>query len=168
MFQMFLSGVVDFEPTYTYINYSTSSRSISWSDYKFYLPMAILCFVVAAWMLYTKAYRYSLLKKACTYPVEARMNSVDYKHGGKGGRFWNITYEFFYNERRYFVNNDFWERIGRRYKPHEGDIVGIFINPLNPNEIYDIVVKEGRFTGFFAGILFVGLGIFCLIAPLLQ
>ena len=168
MFRMFLSEVANFEPTYTYINYSSSSGSSFWSEYKFYLPMAILCFVVAAWMLYTKAYRYSLLKKACTHPVEARMYSVDSKHGGRGGRFWNITYEFFYNERRYFVNNDFWERIGTRYSPQEGDVVGIYINPLNPNEIYDIVVKKGRFIGFFAGLFFVAVGVFCLLIPVLQ
>ena len=67
MFLMFLSEVVDFEPTYTYIDY-TKSSGVNWSDYKFYLPMAIICFVMAGWLLFTKAYRYSLLKKGLHLP----------------------------------------------------------------------------------------------------
>lgn len=163
MLQLLLT---EFEPTYTYVY--TSEHKISWEDYKFYLPMAILCFVMAAWMLYSKAYKYTLLKKACTYPVEARIFATDYKHGGRGGRFWNVTYEFFYNERRYIASNDIWEQTGRIHKPHEGDVVSIFINPLNPNEYYDFVANSGRTRGLIIGPLFIALGIFMLLMPMLA
>lgn len=160
--------LTEYEPTYTYVNYSVSSGSRYSGNNMFYVLMSVLCFVMAAWLLYTKAYKYSMLKKVCTQPVEARMFSVDYKHGGRGGRFWNITYEFFFNERRYLVNNDIWERIGRGYAPREGDVVGIYINPLNPDEIYDVVAKGGRRTGLFAGPCFVFLGILILLIPVLT
>lgn len=160
-----IATAVEYEPTYTYVNYGSSGFNGFFSGNGFYVGMSVLCLLVAAWLLYTKAYKYSLLKKVCNYPVQARMFSVDYKHGGKGGRFWNITYEFFYNEKRYLVNNDIWERIGHYYVPKEGDEVGILINPMNPNEIYDLVVKGGRNTGIFAGILFVCLGLFIFFMP---
>ena len=138
------------------------------TGYKFFIPMSLFCLGMAGWLLYTKAYRYSRLKKVCTYPVEARMFTVDYKHGGRGGRFWNITYEFYFSERRYLVNNDFWEQIGSWNKPQEGDVVTIYVNPVNPEEIYDIVAKKGRSTGIIMGSFFVVLAVFMLFLPLFD
>ena len=116
--------------------------------------LAIITVIVGLWLFYSKAYKYTLLKKRCTYRVQARVFSLDSKFGGKGGRFYNATYEFFFNERRYVISNDIWEKIGSLFRPAaEGSVVDIFINPENPHEIYDYIVDRGRRTGIIGGIL---------------
>lgn len=131
----------------------------------FYIVMGVILILVAAWLLYTKFYRYTLLKNACTVPVDARLFRVDSKFGGKGGRRWNITYEFFYRERRYIVSNDYWEQM-RYNRPIEGNIQTIMINPDNPNDYYDALLAHARRNGIFCGIMLIGTGIFIMLMPL--
>jgi len=114
----------------------------------FYLIFGIILLVFAAWLFYTKIYRYGLLKKACTIPVQARVFAVDSKFGGRGGRLYNYTYEYFFNEKRYLINRDIWER-SRLYRPQEGEIVIININPGLPEEYYDGLLDHARKNGIF-------------------
>jgi hypothetical protein len=90
---------------------------------------------------------------------------VDSKFGGKGGRYWNVTYEFFYNERRYIANNDYWEQ-ARYHRPIEGNVVTIMINPYNPNEYYDAILNHARGIGIFSGVLIAGCAIMLMLMPL--
>ena len=53
-------------------------------------------------------------------------------------------------------------------KPHEGDVVSIFINPMNPTEFYDFVANSGRKRGLILGPFFIALGILMLLMPLLA
>lgn len=155
---------------YTTVRYGWSDGDIShsggfFSSNLFYIIMGISLLAVAAWLIYTKFYRYSILKRNCTVPMEARVFSVDWKHGGKGGRFWNVTYEFFYNERRYIAGSDFWEQT-RRHRPVEGVIESIMINPFNPTEFYDAILNQARLRGIYCGVMLAGLGIFIMVMPL--
>ena len=50
----------------------------------------------------------------------------------------------------------------------EGEVISIFINPLNPNEYYDFVANSGRTRGFIFGFFFVALGILMLFMPMLA
>ncbi|MBR4777225.1 MAG: hypothetical protein IK007_06395 [Lachnospiraceae bacterium] len=135
------------------------------NGYLFYIVMGAFCLVTAAWLLFKKFYRYTLIKKACTVPVDARLFCVDSKFGGKGGRFWNITYEYYFNEQRYLVNNDIWEQ-KRLNRPIEGNVETILINPYEPREYYDSLMDTARKNGIFMGILIAGLGIFIMLMPL--
>lgn len=144
-------------------NYSHSSGFFG--SNMFYIVMGVALLALAAWLIYSKFYRYSLLKKSCTVPVEARIFSVDSKFGGKGGRYWNVTYEFFYNERRYIANNDYWEQ-ARYHRPIEGNVVTIMINPYNPNEYYDAILNHARGIGIFSGVLIAGCAIMLMLMPL--
>ena len=49
----------------------------------FYIIMGFVMLGLAVWLFYKKVYRYGLLKKACTIPVEARIYAVDSKFGGR-------------------------------------------------------------------------------------
>ena len=118
----------------------------------FYIVMGIVMLGLAGWLFYTKVYRYGLLKKACTVPVEARVYAVDSKFGGKGGRFYNVTYEYYYNEKRYINNRDIWEK-SRWHCPQEGSIVTIMINPYFPEDYYDTLLHNARKNGIFIGII---------------
>ena len=71
----------------------TYRRSSIFGGNAFYIVMGLVMLGLAGWLFYRKVYRYGLLKKACTVPVEARVYSVDSKFGGKGGRYYNVTYE---------------------------------------------------------------------------
>ena len=156
---------------YTKVYYSWSdddsfSHSGSFlSSNLFYIVMGLGLLALAAWLLYSKFYRYTLIKKSCTVPIDARVFRVDSKFGGKGGRFWNITYEFFYNEKRYIANNDYWEKT-RWHHPKEGSVVSIMINPYNPSEYYDDLLNLARRNGIILGVLISGLGIFMMLMPL--
>ncbi|MBO4781819.1 MAG: hypothetical protein J5522_05435 [Lachnospiraceae bacterium] len=131
----------------------------------FYIVLGLICLATAAWLLYKKFYRYTLIKKACTVPVDARLFCVDSKFGGRGGRFWNITYEFYYNEQRYLVNNDIWEQ-KMRHRPIEGNVETILLNPYDPHMYYDSLMDTARKNGIFMGILIAGMGIFIMLMPL--
>ena len=152
---------------YTKVYYSLSDdgHTTFFGNWGFYILMSAVLFATAAWLLYTKAYRYTKLKNSCIIPVDARLFAVDSKFGGRGGRLWNVTYEFYYNERRFLVNNDIWEQT-RLNRPVEGTVETIFINPINPNELYDRLADHGRKTGLFCGILMAGIGVFILFIPL--
>ena len=147
--------------TYYVPAYTIYRTSNFFGSNAFYFVMGLICIVMGAWLLYTKAYKYSLIKKVCTVPVEARIYEIDWKYGGKGGRRYNFSYEYFYNEQRYISSNDIYEKI-RVYwqRPQVGDVVTIFINPQNPREFYDIVVKGGRNLGIISGTMMTALGIF--------
>ena len=155
--------------TYIYTNNSTYRTSGFLGSSGFYIVMSLTLLVLGGWLLYTKAYKYSLLKKRCTIPVEARILDVDYKSGGRGGRRWNATYEFFFNEQRFVSNNEAYEQVGvSSRRPKEGDVLSIMINPLDPHEIYDYIANHGRTTGFVSGILIAVIGIILPFIPMLA
>ena len=118
----------------------------------YYIIMGSVMLGLAVWLFYKKVYRYGLLKKACTIPVEARIYAVDSKFGGKGGRFYNVTYEYYFNERRYINNRDIWEQT-RWHRPQEGEIVTILINPNFPEDYYDFILNNARKNGILIGII---------------
>ena len=148
---------------YTYVYYGSSGKSFFGSIW-FYVVMSLLLIGTGGWLLYTKAYRYTKLKKSCTVPVDARLLQVDSRFGGRGGKYWNVTYEFFYNETRFVVNNDIWEQT-RWQRPVEGNVETIMINPYNPREIYDRIANAGRKTGIVAGSLLLFLSVFIMVIP---
>ena len=155
-------------PAYYVPAYTVYRTNSFFTGNGFYIVMGLVCIIMGGWLLYTKAYKYSLIKKNCTVPVEARIYEIDSKYGGKGGRRYNFSYEFFFNEQRFVASNDIYEKIGMYWRrPHEGDVVTIFINPSDPHECYDIVLKGGRNTGIVAGILITAIGIFMQFMPLL-
>ena len=84
--------------------------------------------------------------------MEARIYAVDSKFGGKGGRFYNVTYEYYFNERRYINNRDIWEQT-RWHRPQEGEIVTILINPNFPEDYYDFILNNARKNGILIGII---------------
>lgn len=118
----------------------------------FYIVMGLIMVGLSVWLFYRKVYRYGLLKKACTVPVEARVYAVESKFGGKGGRYYNITYEYYYNEKHYINNRDIWEQ-SRWHRPIEGNIETIMINPYYPEDYYDTLLHNARKNGIVIGIL---------------
>ena len=118
----------------------------------FYIVMGLVMLGLSVWLFYRKVYRYGLLKKACTVPVEARIYAVESKFGGKGGRFYNITYEYYYNEKHYINNRDIWEQ-SRWHRPNEGSIETIMINPYYPEDYYDTLLHNARKNGIVIGII---------------
>lgn len=134
---------------YTTITYR---RSSIFGGNAFYIVMGLVMLGLACWLFYRKVYRYGLLKKACTVPVEARVYSVDSKFGGKGGRYYNVTYEYYFNEKRYINNRDIWEQT-RWHRPEEGSIVTIMINPYFPEDYYDALLHNARKNGIIIGII---------------
>ena len=149
---------------YTKITYG---RSGFFGGNAFYIVMGLVMLGLAGWLFYKKVYRYGLLKKACTIPVDARVYSVDSKFGGKGGRFYNVTYEYYFNEKRYINNRDIWEK-SRWHCPQEGSIVTIMINPYFPEDYYDALLQNARKNGIFAGIMSVICSIMIFAIPFLT
>lgn len=150
----------------TIVYYGSSGGSF-FGGTGFYIAMAALLILVGIWQLYNKTYKYTKIKQVCTIPVDARIMQVDSKFGGRGGRFWNITYEFFFNERRYIVNNDIWEQT-RMNRPIEGNVETIMINPYNPHELYDRLMDHGRKIGILTGVLMTIAAITIIAVPLIN
>ena len=109
-------------------------------------------------------------KKCCTQPVMAtviklvqRRTSSDVDIHDIATYSWFPVYQYEYNEKTYTRESSFGNS-KKIYK--EGQTLYLFINPKDPEKIYNSMDKQGLFAKIFIGIgiglLAIGIIIFCL------